>query len=192
MERTSAHLQIYNVEELREFEARPENRQRHFELLEGIIYEKMIASILSSSLAMKIGAFILAYLDSRDDIDGTVTAPDGGFILSDTNKYMPDVGFISSQRLPEVPNAEVKMAPDLAVEVQSPSDSQKELQQQTLKYLQYGTPLVWIVYPEEQTVEVYRARESQRPQIDLLKLNDTLDGGVVLPGFELPVASIFS
>jgi len=81
----------------------------------------------------------------------------------------------------------VPMAPDLAVEVLSPSDRMADALAKVAMYLQAGTPLVWLVNPVTRTVVDFRA------EMDPLTLSesDTLDGGDILPGFRVPVAEIF-
>ncbi|NWG17273.1 MAG: Uma2 family endonuclease, partial [Chloroflexi bacterium] len=76
---------------------------------------------------------------------------------------------------------------DLAVEVKSPTDSKRELRQKAEAYLRFGTKIVWLVFPDEQRVEVYVPDDDVRE----FDMNGTLDGGEVLPGFALPVSQIF-
>ena len=75
----------------------------------------------------------------------------------------------------------------MAVEVKSPTDSKRELRRKAEKYLAFGTRLVWLVFPDEEVVEVYLPDRD----VETLKPGDTLDGGDVLPGFSLPVRSLF-
>ena len=96
--------------------------------------------------------------------------------------------WFSAQRLAELPDSFVPMAPDLAVEVLSPSDRMADALAKVAMYLQAGTPLVWLVNPATRTVVVFRS------EMDPVTLgeSDTLDGGDVLPGFSVPVAEIFA
>jgi Uma2 family endonuclease len=73
----------------------------------------------------------------------------------------------------------------------SPTDSIKAAQRKALKYLSFGTRLVWVVYPDDQTVDVYRPAEGESATIQVFGVEDTLDGGDVLPGFSLSVRDIF-
>ena len=103
-------------------------------------------------------------------------------------RYAPDVAFISVARQPELakegynPNP-----PELAVEVVSPNDSERKMTRKVVNYLAAGT-LVWLVRPEEKQVEVYATGKP----VKTLGINDTLDGGTVLPGFTLKVSEIFA
>jgi Uma2 family endonuclease len=102
---------------------------------------------------------------------------------------MPDVAFVSAARLPEEDawDRAVQFAPDFAVEIESPSNTQAELLRKMLLYLTGGSRLVWLVRPKQQTVTVY---SPDVPECTL-GLTDTLEGGAVLPGFSLPLAELF-
>jgi Uma2 family endonuclease len=115
-----------------------------------------------------------------------------GFTLSrapDTVRA-PDIAFIRRGRIPAdgVPVAYWEGAPDLAVEVVSPSESPAEIRERIEEYLRAGASLVWILYPRPRTVEVWRADGSRTD----LAADATLDGEDVVPGFSLPVGEIFA
>jgi Uma2 family endonuclease len=101
----------------------------------------------------------------------------------------PDCAFIRKERIPAngIPKKFWPFAPDLAVEVLSPSDSASDVFEKIDEWLDAGTRLVWLVDPDKKTVTVHAAK---RPAIKL-RLGDTLEGEDVLPGFKLPVADIF-
>jgi Uma2 family endonuclease len=77
--------------------------------------------------------------------------------------------------------------PPLTVEVVSPGNSALELRRRTRDYLEAGVSIVWVVWPEERSISVYRG--SMTPVE--LTADDTLDGGDVLPGFSVKVADLF-
>lgn len=101
----------------------------------------------------------------------------------------PDVAFVRTDRLP--PEAEragvMALAPDLAVEVVSLHDRFADVMGKVDLYRQAGVPLIWLVEPRGRTVTIYAGDAEPRVLTDA----DTLDGGDVLPGFALPVATIF-
>jgi Uma2 family endonuclease len=99
------------------------------------------------------------------------------------------VAFVSTERLPEgrVPEAFLRGAPDLAVEVLSRSDNPVDVQQKIRDYLEAGARLVWVAAPQARTVTVYRPDGSAR----LLREPESLDGEDVLPGFSLPLVRLF-
>jgi Uma2 family endonuclease len=82
----------------------------------------------------------------------------------------------------------VPLAPDLAVEVLSPTDRMGDALAKISMYLQAGVQIVWLVDPSSQTVTVFQPDAAPAT----LRTGDTLDGGSVLPGFSLPVAEMFS
>ncbi|MBL8153322.1 MAG: Uma2 family endonuclease [Anaerolineae bacterium] len=172
----------YTIAEFTRFTELPENKNRLFELIDGEIVEK-VASFTPSRIAVRIARFLDTFAESL----GYVTGADGSYILSPDYEFMPDVGYISKIRLPQEPAGKVDGPPDLAVEVKSPTDSKRELRLKAEDYLRFGTKMVWLVFPDDQRVEVYIPDADVRE----LSITDTLDGGTVLTGFTLPVREIF-
>ena len=99
----------------------------------------------------------------------------------------PDVSWIAPGRIPAGTTGYPNLAPDLAVEVKSPSNSRPELRRKAEMWLSFGTRLVWVADPDTTTITVYR------PSADPVDLgeDDTIDGGDLLPGFTAPVWSLF-
>jgi Uma2 family endonuclease len=162
----------------------PENRDKLFELIDGERVQKM-ASFKPSQIAMRIGYYFNASVIPSGI--GYITGADGSYILSEKDEFMPDVAYISKQRLPHPPEREVLGAPDLAVEVKSPSDSKRQMRLKAEAYLRFGTQLVWLVFADEKVIEVYVPEQD----VMVFTIEDTLDGGAVLPGFKLAVKDIF-
>jgi Uma2 family endonuclease len=114
-----------------------------------------------------------------------------GYILSRNPLTIrqPDVSVLSLQRIRGAnPDSYFEGAPELAVEVVSPSDSAEDLEIKTKQYLQSGARQVWILYPKTQTVHVF----SSGTAAVILERDQTLEGGDLLPGFSVPVASLFA
>ena len=130
-------------------------------------------------------SFLLS-LHIRENRLGRLYPADTDFKLGD-RLVKPDVAFVSTARLPENRDQASPIAPDLAVEVVSPSDAFRRVVRKALDYLEGGTKMVWIVEPTSQTVRVYR---SETP-IRVLGLNDTLTGEDVVEGFSCQVAQLF-
>ncbi len=124
---------------------------------------------------------------------GEVLVGDVGFVLDlphDRERVRaPDVSFVTTARLPEgrLPLGFLRGAPDLAVEVLSPSDSPGDVHQKVRDYLDAGARLVWVVASEAKTATIYRADASAR----LLREADHLDGEELLPGLSIPLAEVF-
>ena len=122
---------------------------------------------------------------------GEVYTADPGFTLErnpDTVRA-PDLAFVRKERIPPEGEREHgfwEIAPDLVVEVVSPSESADDLQEKVTDYLSAGTRLVWALFPRTHTASVYRPDGAVR----LLHENDRLDGEDVLPGFSCRVADL--
>ena len=78
-------------------------------------------------------------------------------------------------------------APLLAVEIRSESNTRSDLRAKAARYLEHGTPMVWLVYPQTRSVELYRAGEA----LQTLGGEAVIDGGATLPGFRAAVNDIF-
>ena len=180
----SQQQSTYTIAEFEAFIAQPENCERLFELIKGEIVEK-VGSFTPSKIAGWIIYFLNAYLIKHPI--GYVTVPDGSYRLSPDNAPMPDVAYISKVSLPEEPAREVDGPPDLAVEVKSPNDTKRELRLKAELYMRYGTKMVWLVFPDDQSVELYVPNED----VITVNIDGTLDGRDVLPGFTLAVSEIF-
>ncbi len=101
----------------------------------------------------------------------------------------PDVGFISAEKMPlEIEaNSYFEVVPELVVEVSSPSDTRREVEEKARMWLSFGVLLVWVAHPDNRTVDVYRPDT----QTVTLTEDDTLDGDSILPGFTMPVRQVF-
>lgn len=165
------------------------NREdRLYELVDGVLVEKAMGfreSCLASVLIEVLSAFV------RPRKLGLVTSPDGMMRLAPGLVRIPDVAFVSWERLPErrMPTAPIPaLAPDLAVEVLSESNTPREMTRKREEYFAAGVRLVWLVDPERRTVAVYTAAN----EVTVLDATQTLDGGAVLPGFVLPLPDLFA
>jgi Uma2 family endonuclease len=178
---------INTLEEFEAFIARPENADKLFEFIHGEIVEKMPSNPYVSEVASLIIFFLRLFLREHG-IEGHITEGQGGYVVAG-EKYAPDVAYISKERQPKLarkgynPNP-----PELAVEIESPTsaESERRLRAKLLNYIAAGV-LVWIVYPESREVEIYAPGEPMKT----IGIDDTLDGGDVLPGFTLAVKEIF-
>lgn len=120
---------------------------------------------------------------------GRVYTSETGFLLARAPDVVlaPDAAVVLTERVPVRRPGYYEVSPDLVVEVVSPNDSASYVQRKVLEYLNAGVRMVWIVYPEQQTISVYEPGDRVR----FLTRDATLDGGDVLPGFSVLVAQIF-
>ena len=158
------------------------------ELIDGTLVEKTMASV-ESMLAAALIYFIYRYLDLRNL--GTVLAPDGLLKILPKQIRAPDVSFIRWERFPggQPPKAAIfSVAPDLAVEILSEGNTEAEMDRKLRDYFQAGVRLVWYIEPKTRTAKAYTAVDVWTE----IGPHDSLLGGEVLPGFELPLAQLFA
>ena len=159
------------------------------ELIRGVFCETVSAGIEPGEIAANYTGEIRSFI--RPSKLGRVFTSDSGIRLErgpDTVRE-PDVGFISANKLPLGTRVTgySEVVPDLVVEIVSPSDTVREINDRAHMWLRHGVGMVWVTYPDTRTVDVYR---QDGPTITLYE-DDTLDGAPVLPGFTLPVREVF-
>lgn len=165
-----------------------DHEDRLYELVDGVLVEKAMG-LRESLLAGALIEMLRGFVRSRNL--GLVTAPDGMVRLAAGLVRIPDVAFISWDRLPNrrVPIEPIPdVAPDLAVEVLSPGNTPGEMARKRQDYFAAGTQVVWQIDPNARTVEVFTAPDHST----VLGATQTLDGGTVLPGFSLPLHALFA
>lgn len=171
---------------IEEFERLPDDGSR-MELVHGTVVREPPAGYRHGRIAARIASLLHLFV-SEHDLGEIVTA-ETGFILFDEPPTVcaPDVAFVAAGRLTSDPEGFAPLAPDLAVEIVSPSNTVSEIRSKVLDYLDAGVQLVWVVEPRSRSVTTYRSRE----EIRLLTEDDGIDGGAVLPGFRLKVSKLF-
>ncbi len=157
------------------------------ELVDGVLIEKPMGA-QESGLAFWLIYFLARFLEENDL--GTAMAPDGPVRLAPRVVRLPDVCFISWNRLPggEIKERILGVAPDLAIEILSESNTRAEMDRKLRDYFLAGVRLVWLINPKTQTAEVYTSPTDKRR----INKNGSLDGGEVLPGFRLKLADLFA
>lgn len=176
---------LYTADEFWEYAEQPENLDRRLELAEGVIVDVSPSKPLNTVIAVKVASAFGSFVYANNL--GWVTGADGGFELGPKKVRLPDTAFISFARAPKLPKR-FKVAPEIAVEVVSPDE---DIFKKSREYLLAGTIMVWAVYAEDQEVHVFTLDVEGAIRTKTFGLNDTLDGGSVLPGFTLPVRDIF-
>ncbi len=125
---------------------------------------------------------------------GVVTSASGIFTFPNVETgLVPNVGYyVAARRALIVDRTQpIPFAPDLAVEVASPSQDADDLAVKARTYLHGGTRLVWVVWPRSGHIDVWRPGNLAAPATTL-HAGDTLDGEDVIPGFRHPVAAVFA
>ncbi len=162
---------------------------RLYELIDGVLLEKTVGTY-ESYLAGQILGLLWVFLQEHDF--GIALGADGMMRLAPELVRIPDVSFVASDRLPggKVPREPIAdLAPNLAVEVISKSNTPREMERKLADYFGAGVLQVWYVYhTPRREVHVYTSPD----QRTVLAEGQTLDAGEVLPGFTLPVADLFA
>ncbi len=181
---------LYTAEDLWELSHLPENSEKRFELAQGVLIEMSPAGGEHGLCAAALLANVWNFVNQHKL--GYVTAAETGYILfanpdGRNTVRAPDVGFVAAARLLEgFPQGYIPLAPDLAIEVVSLNDKAVEIADKINDYLRAGIPLIWFFYPKLKTVQVYA-----QSKVEVFGIDDSLDGGNVLPGFKLPLMDIF-
>ncbi len=161
---------------------------RKYELVEGEIVASNAGiehEFIGARLIIVLGGFV------HGKKLGVVCGSSAGYWIKSGNLRSPDVSFIAKERLQGLKYAPKKFfhgAPDLVVEILSPSDSVEGLHEKIVEYFESGARLIWVLNPQEQTILVYHT-----PQPDLLlRTGDSISGGDVIPGFSLLLSELFA
>ena len=165
-----------------------EQHDRLCELIDGTLVEKTMGW-REAELAIIIASLLRNFVSAHRL--GKVFGSDGMFRLEPGQIRIPDVSFISKRRFAGrsvKPSAFWEHGCDLAVEVISPSNTRREMERKLSDYFAAGVVLVWLVYLDPQRIVAYNSPTDSVT----LRGDDLLDGGAILPGFSVPVASIFA
>jgi Uma2 family endonuclease len=170
---------------LEQYEGLPEDERYIDEVSRGRLVREPRPAYLHGRVVVQIAHLLASYIDAHPGAGRIVT--ESGFVLEDVPLTLrgPDVAFVRAGRT-EPEQGFFHGAPDIAVEVVTPSNTATELQQKVLEFLEAGTELVWVVYPETRTVVEHRSPA----EISLLRAADLLRTAL-LPGFEVAVAALF-
>ncbi len=172
---------LYTMDEFKEFVARPENADRLFELINGEISEVMPGRTRYSEYR-EIISFAVRLFCREHNLPCHTSAEAGAYDVLG-NALAPDFAYKRTPMSDDYPDP---VAPEWAVEIISPTDKTPAIEKKRKIYQRAGI-LLWEMYPKPQTIDVYAPRKKKRT----FGIEDTLDGGDVLPGFTLPVQEIF-
>ncbi|HEY9639525.1 MAG TPA: Uma2 family endonuclease [Coleofasciculaceae cyanobacterium] len=156
------------------------------ELVDGKITVMSPSGYESDEVAFRFGRRLADWVEPNRI--GRVTGSSAGFTLPDSNTRAPDVSFVRAERLRRAPRNFAQLAPDLIVEVKSPSDSIDDLEKKIANFLQQGTQVGILVNPEDCTVKVFRTGE----EIVSLRDSDVLTLPDLLPGWSVAVSELWS
>lgn len=155
-----------------------------YEYIKGELIPMPPTSGEHGDISMNLISVLNSYV--RENQLGRIYAPDTGFQIGE-RVLMPDIAFVSTDRLPTDRSKAFSIPPDLAVEVVSASDTLRRVEDKVFAYLEAGTQLVWVISPVAKTVTVYRSDT----EITTVTRNETLSGEDVVKGFTCQVAELF-
>jgi Uma2 family endonuclease len=171
-----------------EYIALPDDGKR-YELHEGALVEMPSATVIHALIVALLVEALRSHIQGQKL--GYVMPDNLDFILNEGLILKPDVSFVAAARVQGGLPDYFHFAPDLAVEVLSPSNSASEISYKIQTFLRYGSRLIWIIDPTQKTVTVHEPGTEGIILWRVLTQNDTLTGGDVLPEFRLPVRTIF-
>jgi Uma2 family endonuclease len=174
---------FHTASSFEEFIALPENTDRLFELINGEIIEKVPGRTLYSQLALMIATAVRMFC-LQHQLPCQISGADGAYRILG-NVLAPDFAYKETPMSELYPDPE---PPLWVVEVISPTDKAQAIRAKRRIYQAAGI-LLWEVYWEDQTVDVYRPGQPDRIEYGI---DDTLNGDPVLPEFKLSVKAIFS
>ena len=160
----------------------PDNRM---ELVDGEIIVMPPSGYESDEVASSFSGQLYSWVRPRKL--GRVTGAGAGFNLPNENTRAPNVSFVRAERLKISPRSFADLAPDLMVEVKSPTDSLKKFRAKIQEFLELGTLVGILINPEVRSVEVYRVNENAIALGD----GDVLTLPDLLPGWEVAVSELW-
>lgn len=165
---------------------------------EGYIHEVVNGRLIMSPknnffherICMRLSAALNTFANERRS--GVVLGSSAGFWMKNRNCRAPDISFVTKARLDALmfkPSSRTFFpgAPDLAIEVLSPSNTPTEIQDRLDDFFASGTQMAWIIHPDDQFVEICHSPTSRH----ILGQGAFLNGEPVLPGFTYPIRDLF-
>ncbi|HEV2237736.1 MAG TPA: Uma2 family endonuclease [Ktedonobacterales bacterium] len=177
--------------------ALPDDADWQYELVDGRLVRMPGSGWEASRIAARLIIALGAFVEQRNL--GAVTGADGAYNVTAPGATLqtglvPDVAFVAAARMPTSSSPEYRkaprLAPDLVAEVVSPSQHHPEMSAKAQLYLAAGVRLVWLVWPRQQQVEVWRPGSAV--PVSTLVHSDALDGLELVPGFTLPLSRLFA
>ena len=162
------------------------NSEKEYEVVNGQPEEKVMGGALHGGVGLRLGSKLWVHVEANHL--GGVYGPDTTFQIGE-NQRLPDIAFVAAVRIPEEgePEGIWPIAPDLAIEIISPTDLYEKVMTKVNDYMAAGVRQVWLVSLEHRMITVY----SSLTDVNILQEEAELDGGDVLPGFRFRVGELF-
>ena len=170
-----------SLEEFQRWAELPENADHDYELINGAVVPVTPARSTHSFIHNLLVVAVHNYCRVQN-VPCYTTSGDGTFVIMG-HALSPDFTYRPTPLLDDYPDPE---PPLWAVEIISPTEKAKDIRDKREIYRQAGI-LYWEIYPNSRSVDVYAPGQPVRT----VGIDDTLDGGAVLPGFTLPLRDLF-
>ncbi len=167
----------------------PESETKRYELIEGELLMVPSPSFEHQDISVRL-EFALYEFVRKHDL-GTVLDAPLDVILDDENVVQPDIIFISKARSQIIHQEAIRGAPDLVIEILSPSTGERDRTMKKKLYARAGVPEYWLVDPESKTIEVLTLSETGFERVALYRENEIL-ASPLLQGLRISLAEIFS
>jgi Uma2 family endonuclease len=171
-----------------EYATLPENGRR-YQLIGGELLMSPAPTFRHQKIAQEINFALLMFVRGRNL--GQVLFAPLDVILSDEDVLQPDIVFISNERRGIIVPEGLRGAPDLCVEILSPSNANLDRGAKRLLYARHGVIELWLVDPDANTLELFRLQENAREAAQRWTAAGTLVTAL-LPGFTLDLAPVFA
>ncbi len=162
---------------------------KRYELIEGELVMVPSPSVDHQQILMDLAFFLREFVRSKDL--GRISIAPMDVVLSDHDVLQPDILFISKDRGYIITPGNIRGAPDLVVEILSPSTEQRDRTVKSTIYARYGVREFWLVSPAEHTVEVLTLGAEGYTTSGIYRAEDTLSSPL-LQGLALPVKALFT
>ncbi|MEH2292719.1 Uma2 family endonuclease [Nostoc sp.] len=164
-------------------------QQQHPDFRMELVKGNIIVMSPSGYESDEVAAAMIAQLSNwvRPRKLGRTAASSAGFRLPNLDLRAPDASFVLAERLRRSPKSFAQLAPDLTVEVKSPSDNLEDLRAKIQEFLSLGTKVGILLNPDERIVEVYNLGQ----EAIILRDGDILTVPDLLPGWEVPIADLW-
>ncbi len=174
---------VFTTKDLQKFQS--EHPDLRMELVGGEIIVMSPSGYESEEVASRMLGKMFPHVDANQL--GRVTGSSAGFTLPNLDTRAPDVSFVRAERLRRSPRSFAELAPDLIVEVKSPTDSVIKLEEKIRSFLNMGTQVGILVNPDDRTLQIYRS--GQEPVT--LRDGEILTVPELLPGWDVAVSELW-
>jgi len=171
-----------------EYALLPQDRNR-YEVLDGELYMTPSPSYQHQIVVIELASILREHV-SRQGLGRVLTAP-MDVVLSETNIVQPDVLFLRTDRLPPRDAKNVRVSPDLIVEVISPASVEQDRESKKAVYARHGVAHYWIIDPESRTLEMHALSGGQY-QLAAEFLGDATATSPLFPELSIPLARLWT